>query len=70
MGFILASQSLTLWGDMDKTPYTDTTLARLSGDEQARLWYGAWWIPFIVAALIATIGALPMLMFARRLPGM
>lgn len=54
---------------------TDSTLCKIvtlrslpKGNSDPR-WYGAWWIGFIIAMVMALLASIPMLAFARELPG-
>ena len=59
VGFGLGSAFLTLYVN----PWEETNLTE---DDPA--WVGAWWIPFVLTAVVAVFLAIPFLMFPKWLP--
>ncbi|XP_070393212.1 solute carrier organic anion transporter family member 4A1-like [Dermacentor albipictus] len=63
MGFISGGYFLSLYTDVQK-PSSEVKINRFS-----KVWVGAWWIGFLIAACMATIVAIPIFAFPKELPG-
>ncbi|XP_028034167.1 solute carrier organic anion transporter family member 4A1-like isoform X1 [Bombyx mandarina] len=64
MGYVLGGQMLTIYTD-----FLSTDAGSLGITPQSSVWIGAWWIGFILSALLCLIVAVPLLAFPHELPG-
>lgn len=64
MGYVLGGQLLQVYTDFLIVDPTDIGLTLLSN-----VWVGAWWIGFIVSALLCFLLAIPLLAFPVEMPG-
>ncbi|XP_075550242.1 solute carrier organic anion transporter family member 4A1-like [Dermacentor variabilis] len=62
MGFISGGYFLSLYTDIQKTS-SEVKINRFS-----KVWVGAWWIGFLIAACLAAIVAIPIFAFPKELP--
>ncbi|KAH8022582.1 hypothetical protein HPB51_000882 [Rhipicephalus microplus] len=63
VGFISGGYFLSLYTDIQK-PSSEIKLNRFS-----KVWVGAWWIGFVIAAVLAALIAIPIFAFPKELPG-
>ncbi|KAH7945794.1 hypothetical protein HPB49_015700 [Dermacentor silvarum] len=63
MGFISGGYFLSLYTDIQKES-SEIRINRFS-----KVWVGAWWIGFLIAACMATLIAIPIFAFPKELPG-
>ncbi|ESO98163.1 hypothetical protein LOTGIDRAFT_239068 [Lottia gigantea] len=63
IGYIIGGQFLDLYVDFD---VMDTSSLNVTPEDPR--WVGAWWIGFLVAAILNLIVALPLFLFGKELP--
>ena len=66
-GFIAGGAFLDLYGNFETADMGK--VKTVLGDSTHELWYGAWWLGFVTSGVLSFLFALPMLGFARQLPG-
>ena len=60
VGFFMGAMILTIYEDPGEAPPGLTT--------QHTAWVGAWWLGFLINAVLCVVVAIPLIMFPRRLP--
>lgn len=63
VGFISGGYFLSLYTDVSKDP-TEIRINRFS-----KVWVGAWWIGFVISAILAFLTSIPIFAFPKELPG-
>ncbi|PNF24215.1 Solute carrier organic anion transporter family member 4A1 [Cryptotermes secundus] len=64
LGYVLGGQLLAVYTD-----YLSVDPTELGLTPNSNVWVGAWWIGFLLAAIMCTILAVPLLAFPPALPG-
>ncbi|KAJ0182819.1 hypothetical protein K1T71_002188 [Dendrolimus kikuchii] len=64
LGYVIGGQMLTIYTD-----FVSVESETLGITPSSSVWIGAWWIGFILSALLCLIVALPLLAFPYELPG-
>ncbi|XP_077990525.1 solute carrier organic anion transporter family member 4A1-like [Glandiceps talaboti] len=64
VGFVVGGQFLHLYTDIGQVDLNDLHIT-----EDSPLWVGAWWIGFLLSALLLWLIAIPLLGYPRKLPG-
>ncbi|KAM7352109.1 organic anion transporting polypeptide 26F isoform 1-T1 [Cochliomyia hominivorax] len=64
VGYVLGGQLLLIYTDFLQVDATDLSLTSAS-----KVWIGAWWIGFVVAAFVCFLLSIPILGYPRSLPG-
>ncbi|XP_065357343.1 solute carrier organic anion transporter family member 4A1 [Calliphora vicina] len=64
MGYVLGGQLLLIYTDFLQVDVTELSLTSAS-----KVWIGAWWIGFVVAAFVCFFLSIPIFAYPRSLPG-